>query len=627
MLQDIRDNSQGTIAKVIIGLICATFALVGVESILGGGGQTKAAEVNGQVISNQELEDSVRLRQRSLMAQMGGRIDPQMLDANKLAPQVLQSLVNRYVSIQLAEDLGFEVSKQQMNLSISESPQFQQDGKFSQELFDAFTQSLSISSSSFSDIYHSELIINQASSGIINSAFMSDAAIDIDTIFTHQTRDIRFIELTIEKALAEVTASDSEVVAYYEANSKNFMSSEKVKLEYIELKLADFVKPPSDAEIQAAYDAEIANISMEPSIQVAHILVDPAMHDGREGADALIKTVIAKLDAGESFSDLAKRYSDDFGSKEMGGALGQLSADVFPFEFVEAASSLEVGDVSAVVETENGLHLISVTAKTLPEIPSFESRQEALSIALSESNASPAFWAAVEELRDISFNAPDLTEPAELLEVKVQTSALFDRTTNDELMSNPVLLGQAFNSELINEGVNSELIELSSEHAVVLRIVEHKPEALKAFSDVKAQANQELLVSLAESLLVKQSAEINTLLLDGDSIESIAKSLKLDWQAELSVNRGDNKLPPSVSKAAFSAGALEKGQSLFDSVSLSRGGVAVFSVSNVQDGKPTSIQAAEKTMMQTYLAQNKGALEYQALTYAAKSEANIELYR
>lgn len=366
MLQDIRDNSQGTIAKVIIGLICATFALVGVESILGGGASSKAAEVNGDVISLQELQDSVRLRQRSLMAQMGDRINPQILDANTLAPQVLESLVDRYVSIQLAESLGFEVSKQQMNMAISENPQFQEDGKFSQAAFNAFTQSLSISASSFSDIYHSELIINQASSGVINSAFISDESINLDALFTHQTRDIRFIELSLEQALTSVDATTEEVAEFYAENPNLFMASEKVQLEYIELKLSDFIKPASAEDVAAAYEAEIANLTGEPTLEVAHILIDPALHEGQEAVDRIIAEAQSKLTSGESFAKVAEQYSDDFGSKTSGGFLGPLTVDVFPSAFVDAASALGLDEVSGVVETESGFHLITVT-KIVPD--------------------------------------------------------------------------------------------------------------------------------------------------------------------------------------------------------------------------------------------------------------------
>ena len=625
MLQDIRDNSQGTIAKVIIGLICTTFALVGVESLLGSSSQTKVAEVNGQVISVQELQDAVRLRQRSLMAQMGDRVDPQMLDANKLAPQVLQSLVNRSVTLQQASELGIEVSTQQMELSIAENPQFHQDGKFSQDLFNMFTQSLSISPASFRDIYHSELVVSQLSSGIIKSSFLTDATIDVDALFTHQTRDVRFIELKYMDALASVTVADQEIEDHYNTNQSNFLASEKVQIEYIELKQADFIKPATDAEIKAAYNAEIAALSQEPTVQVAHILIDPAAHDGQIEVDTLVTTVQEKLAAGESFESLAEVYSDDFGSKQLGGQLGTLSADIFPLEFYDAAIQLGVNQVSDPVLTDNGIHLIKVTGIQQAEVPSFKSRQAAIGIAISEANASPAFWTAVEELKDISFNAADLSEPAEMLDVKVQTSELFDRTTNNELLSNPILLSQAFNAELVSDRVNSELIELSSDHAIVLRVIEHKPEVIKPFASVKTEAKDALLSIKAKALLDEQSESITAELLAGESVESVAKAFGLEWQAELAVKRNQNKLPMAVAQAAFSVGSIAAEQSIVDKVSLSTGNSAIFLVSNVQDGSAVSMQAAEKTMMQTYLAQNKGALEFQALTAAAKDSADIEL--
>jgi len=624
MLQDIRDNSQGTIAKIIIGLICATFALVGVESILGGGSGNKVAEVNGEAIGAQELNEAIYLRKRQLVAQMGDNLDPSMLDDNRLLRPVLESLVEQKLNVQTALNSGFAISDLQINQLITQSPEFQEDGVFSQNKFDQLVAASGLSSSTFKRLYHADLLLNQFANGIVQSAYLTDAELAADAKFMYQTRDIRFIELSLEEEKKNITLNDEDVLAFYNENQQAFMAEEQVQLEYVELKKADFFKEPSASDVEAAYQDEIALISRDETREVAHILIDSNQHDN---AQARGEEVLAALDSGKDFSELVAQYSDDFGSKDNGGYLGEVSEDIFPTEFVDAANVLAEGEVSPLISTDSGLHIIKVTAVKQAVIPTLDERRDVIADNLKQANAEPLFWEAVEELKDISFNAPDLSEPAEALNIELQSTSLFARSTADELLSKPALQAQAFSAELIKEGVNSDLIELANDHVLVLRVVKHVPETVKPFELVKNDAQAQLSNEKAAKALSEKSERIQKQLLEGETVEAVAKANNQKWQLSLGAKRSSTDVPASLLQAVFKTGQLDADASLVDVTTLSNGNQAVFSVSNPALGQASDASMQEKMMMTNYFAQSQGMSQFQSISAQAKAESDIEYLR
>ncbi|NRA41209.1 MAG: SurA N-terminal domain-containing protein [Pseudomonadales bacterium] len=626
MLQDIRNNFQGTFAKIVIAIICIPFVLFGVESLFGGGAGNKVAEIDGEVITSQDLNQAIFLRKKQLIAQMGDQLDPSMLDDNRLANAALESLIDRKVNVLSALEQGFAISDQQINYVISQSADFQEDGQFSQQRFNQMLAASGLSSIAFKQLYYSELLLNQLASGVVNSAFLTAADVANNAVFMHEKRDIRFMRLALAERIDNIQLSDEDINNYYQANSLDFQSEEQVKLEYIRLQQADFYLTASEDEIQQAYQDEVDNLALQPSKEVAHILIDPALYDNAQLKDAKIAEVQAAIDAGEAFADIAERLSDDFGSKAMGGQLGTLAADIFPAEFVMAAEQLELNQVSAPVITDSGVHFIQITAVNEPDIPSLEERRAAIAENLAAANAEPAFWAAVEELKDISFNAPDLAEPAAALNVAVQQSGWFSRTTEDALLANPLLQNQAFSAELINDGVNSDIIELSPDEVMVIRVVEHKPAAVEPLTNVYEKVKNRLAREQAASSLSEQAQALVEQAKAGDSVEQIAKAQGLDWELALAAKRTEQTVPAQLLQQAFSIGQIPEGQRFIDSLELSNGDQIIFSVANTVAGAIADIPELEQSMIANYLAQSKGMLEFQAMRKQAKDDASIDIY-
>ncbi len=317
MLQNIRDNSQGWIAKTIIGLIIALMAFTGIEAMFTAtSNKQNAAEVNGEDISQNELSQAVDMQRRQLAQQLsqqlGKDFDPAMLDEKLLRESALKGLIDRKLLLQGAADAKFSFSDAALDQQLLQTPEFQVDGKFSADRFDQVIRQLGYSRLQFRQMLGQEMLIGQVRAGVAGSAFVTDAQVEAFARLEKQTRD--FASLTLPADTSAVKVTDDEVKAHYDEHAKEFMSPEQVVLDYIELKKSSFFDKVQvkDEDLQAAYQKEVANLSEQR--RAAHILIEVNDKLNDEQAKAKIEEIQQRLAKGEDFAALAKEYSQDPGS-------------------------------------------------------------------------------------------------------------------------------------------------------------------------------------------------------------------------------------------------------------------------------------------------------------------------
>ena len=372
MLQNIRDNSQGWIAKTIIGVIVALLALTGFDAIFKATTHNQdAAKVNGEEITQNELSQAVDMQRRQLMQQLGKDFDASLLDEKMLREAALKGLIDRKLLLQGAQDSKFAFSEGALDQVILQTPEFQVDGKFSPERFDQVIRQLGYTRLQFRQMLTQEMLIGQVRAGLAGSGFVTDAQVLAFARLEKQTRD--FASLTIKADPAAVKLTDDEVKAYYDQHAKEFMTPDQVVIDYIELKKAAFFDQVSvkDEDLQALYQKEIANLSEQR--RAAHILIEVNDKVNEAQAKAKIEEIQARLAKGESFEALAKEFSQDPGSASNGGDLGFAGPGVYDPTFEKALYALNKDQVSAPVRTDFGFHLIKLLGVEAPEVPSFAS--------------------------------------------------------------------------------------------------------------------------------------------------------------------------------------------------------------------------------------------------------------
>ena len=623
MLQNIRDNSQGWIAKTIIGVIVALMALTGFDAIFqASSNRNEAAKVNGENISQNELSQAVDMQRRQLMQQLGKDFDASLLDEKMLRDSALKGLIDRKLLLQGAEQSKFAFSDAALDQVILQTPEFQVDGKFSAERFDQVIRQLGYNRMQFRQMLAQEMLIGQLRAGLAGSGFVTDAQVLAFARLEKQTRD--FATLTVKADPSSVKLTDDEVKAYYDKHAKEFMTPDQVVIDYIELKKAAFFDQVSvkDEDLQAAYQKEIANLSEQR--RAAHILIEVNDKVSEAQAKAKIEEVQARLAKGESFEALAKEFSQDPGSANNGGDLGYAGPGVYDPEFEKALYALNKDQVSAPVRTDFGFHLIKLLGVEAPEVPTFASLKDKLTRELKTQQVEQRFVEATKQLEDASFEASDLAQPAQDLKLTVHTSAPFGREGGEGIAANRAVVTAAFSPEVLEEGANSTAIELDPETVVVLRAKEHrKPEQLPLES-VAGPIRAQLAKEHASAAAKAKADELIANLRDGRA----ALDKPVDgqaWKVTEAANRNQEGIDPAVLQALFRMPKPEsKDKPTFTSVTLPDGSLAVVRLNGVNEAAaPTD---AEKAEYRRYLASRIGQQDFAAYRKQLESQADIKRF-
>ncbi|MFK5731958.1 SurA N-terminal domain-containing protein [Pseudomonas urmiensis] len=622
MLQNIRDNSQGWIAKSIIGLIVVLMALTGFEAIFQAASHSQdAAKVNGQTISQNELSQAVDMQRRQLLQQLGKDFDPALLDEKMLREAALKGLIDRKLLLQGAEDAKFAFSEAALDQVILQTPEFQVDGKFDANRFDQVIRQMGYGRMQFRDMLAEEMLIGQLRTGLAGSSFVTDKQVDAFARLEKQTRD--FASLTFKANPAAVNVSDDEVKAHYEQHAKEFMTPDQVVIDYIELKKSAFfdqVKVNED-ELKALYEKEIANLSEQR--HAAHILIDVNDKVSEAQAKARIEEIQQRLAKGEDFAKLAKEFSQDPGSATTGGDLGFAGPGVYDPAFEDALYKLNQDQVSAPVRTEYGYHLIKLLGVEAPEVPSFASLKDKLTRELKTQQVEQRFVEVTKELEDAAFEASDLAQPAQDLGLKVQTSAPFGREGGEGITANRAVVQAAFSEEVIDEGSNSNAIELDPETVIVLRAKEHrKPEQLP-LEAVAKNIREHLAKEKATAELKAKADKLIAGLRDGSIAAGTAHEGQ-SWKVQEAVTRGQDGIDPVELQAVFRlAKPAAKDKPEYGSVVLADGSLVVVQLKGVNEGAAATDE--EKQQIRRYLASRAGQQDFAA--YRKQLEANADITR
>ena len=627
-IQSIKDNSQGIIAKIIVGLIALTFALFGMEAIIGGSGSSqKAAEVNGDEITEIELLRASDFFKRRILAEMGEGADPDLIDDQLVRSRALDELIQRQLLLQVAGQEGLYVAEPRVDQSILQNKNFQRDGSFDRNTYELTLRNLQIAPREYKAQLTQDLLIQQAQIGLAASAFMTTNELEALTKIDQQVRGFSYITVTAKELSEGVGISDAEVLAYYEDNQADFMTEENMIIEYLELKQADFAKDinVSDVEVKELYQQEVNALSQQQERRAAHILIGT---DSRTTADAeaLIQEVADKLAQGEDFAQLAKTYSEDPGSADSGGDLGFVEKGAFVAPFEDALFSLNEGEVSDIVETEFGFHLIRLEELRSPEVPSLDVERERLIRDLKFRKAEEAFVAAADELQNDSFSAGDLVEPAQNQELTIKVSQPFTRDNGNGVASHSKVRRIAFSDELLTEGNNSDLIELSKDHVVVIRVKQHNPSKPRTLEEVADTVRHQLKVLAGQQNAQKLGEQIVVELREGKTLQQVADDYGYSVESKQGVGRQSADVDSRIVSQAFRMSKPDEKAPSIDSFINERGDFVVIALNNVIEGNPSVLPEQQQLVIARILAQQSGLSDFSEFMDGLKAKADIEKF-
>ena len=589
MLEDIREKSQGLTAKIILGLIILTFAVAGVGSYTNSV-DTSVATVNGEAISQQAFNKAYQAQRGRMAQQFGEMFDTLSNDANYMAnfrQGVLDNLINEKLIDQNSEALAIRVSDVRLKETIRKMPEFQVDGAFDNNRYLAIiNQAGFFQSSDFRDYLRVEMTRRQLSQALIATEFSLPYQEKLQLALQNQTRDIRFATVSAQQFKATIELTDEEVNSYYLANQARFQNKEQVKVDYISLNVADLAKDikVTDEDIASYYQENSASYIEAAQRRISHILIE--FNDGNvddEAAKTQAQAVLTRLEQGEDFAELAKEVSNDTFSGENGGDLEWLEPGVMEDSFDEAALALtNVGDISQLVKTSFGYHVLKLTDYKEEVVQALADIQVELRIKLSNEQAQEKFFALQQEMARISFEFPDsLEDAASEVNVTIQTSPWLLRAGNTSPFDQANVIEAAFSDIVLQDNMNSDLIEVNDDVAIVLRLNTFQEANVKPLTEVEAQI-KDILVN--QKATEKAQQTVDSLLADfnaGTDISTQLTTLNTSFISKAKVARYSPEIDQSISRAAFVLPHPVSGVVSASTVALSNGDLALVEVTAV----------------------------------------------
>ena len=624
MLEKIREGSQGVIAKSILGLVILTFALAGVGSYLSTPAELNVAEVNGETISRADFDQAFQNERARLQQQFGEMYATLSADTaymTNFRNEVLERLISEKLEQQLAKKLGLRVSDDQVRDAIRGMTEFQIDGNFNNDRYLALLRQAGFQPDQFRELIRTQMTRNQLLRGVVGSEFATAAEMQMLMKLQQQQRDIAYLRFKAADFADKVELTESLLQDYYTTHLAEFETEQKVAVEYIEISSALLASdvPVTAEEVDAYYQANKARYSREERRQVAHIMLESEQDDAEVKAQA--EALLAQINAGADFAQLAKEQSADTFSAENGGVLDWLAAGDMDPAFEQAAFALaQQGDLSGVVKSAYGYHIIKLVALEPEQVKPLTEVAEEIAQRIKEERASTAFYDLQQRLAEVSFEVPDtLEEAAEVTKLKVVTTPLFSRTEATEPLAAPAVLNKIFDASFIAEGLNSELIELDKEHAIVVRVKEQLPARTQSLDEVKVQV-EAAVTAQQSALLAKAQAEqvLTTAMQTG--LAAQAEQLGLTLENSAATPRFGGSLDGQIRAKAFAMARPQVEQSSIELVELSNGDAALVTVTAVQDAELAPV--TDTTRLES-LADQQAEKVYRAMIAALKAEADI----
>lgn len=606
MLQDIRDNSQGVIAKVIIGLIVAIFVLFGAESIIGGFvAAPSVGTVNGEEITEAQLQ----VEMQTLLGSLG--IGAENLDQGLVEQLAVNQLVEETLLRQATSRLGLSVSESRIDEALITNTSFQINGVFDPEFAVRTMNTQGFSVASYREALKERMLLGQLVNSLSSSNFVTESELSNLASLNLQTRDFRYLSIPPGTRTLSVAITDEEISDYYQANESQFTAAETVEVDYVLLDRSALMDEVSLERnlIEDQYDEEKAAFEGSAERRAAHILFETnnLMDESQARIEAL--AALARLEAGELFSDLALELSSDVVSAQDGGDIGFSGGDSFPEEIELALTELEVGEVSSPVVTDFGVHLVRLTEDNTKVFSSLEEVEDRIERDLKLGEVSRLYSARLAELSNLAFEVADLADLAEQLELTVMTSERIGRQGGAGLFANRSVIDVLFSDEFLLDGNLSDVIEVSESQSIVLVLTQYNEEQVRPLDEVEPQIAVSIRSEMEREAVSSVGSDILELLVAGaDASEAISEN-ELKWRDESNVERRSSLINAEILEAVFQLPRPTMDETVRTELVLSNGTFVIVELSMVSDGQYEGMTQEERIAMRENLSADFGSNE------------------
>lgn len=632
MLLAIRERVMGIVGWIVLGILFIAFAFFGLNSYLSSNVVNFAATVNDTEITPSQLQRSYQQLRTRMQDLLGESFDPASINEKALKATALKQLINEELILQAADNDGLATSEQLVAAQIGAIDAFRENGTFSKARYELILRQQGMGPREFEWRLARELMSSQYKSGISQTAAATREELLRAYRLQGQQRRFSYLLLPQTGFSEQVTVSDADLEEYYASHGDNFMIPERVKLQYLDLDAAqlDTGTEVDEAALQALYDEQAEKFVTPEERHARHILIQlPPDADAAAADSALAKaeTVVARLDAGEAFEALAQELSDDPGSAANGGDLGFFGRGMMTPEFEAAVFELQPGEPSGPVKSAFGYHIIELleiresTATPLADV------RDTLVEQLLKEARSEVFYEKYELLSSLTFEQPDtLQGAADELGLQIMETDWINRNGGTGIGEHAGVTEVAFSVDVLDNGNNSPAIEVGTDHAVVIRILEHQQAAQQSFDSVRDTVREQVHADKARTLAEEQGKLLLTSLQsDGTKLDAIASEHELQAQQTELIMRNAPQPAAALVRRAFTLPAPEAGQQVYDGFITPQGDYALLALEEVQDGDFEALQEGARKQAWKGLNRVHGTSELAAVLSALEEQATIRL--
>ncbi|CAM3131922.1 peptidylprolyl isomerase [Vibrio rarus] len=521
MMERLREGVNSIAVKIILGLIILSFVFTGVSGYLGGG-SSSAAKVGNKEISRPEFEMAYQNERNRAQQQMGDYFTSQLGDpafVQSFRQRVLDQMVNQILLEQYAESMGLRVSDKNVRDVLLNMPQFQKDGKFDQEIYQAALRRGGYNAESFAEYLRSDLVRQKILGAVEQSEFVLPKEVAQVSLLLTQTRDIRTVTIKPSEVAKTVKPTTEQLQEFYKNNPDRFTRPQQFKISYVELSAQKMKKSDvvTDKEAKDFYEKNLDRYSTQEQRNLSHILVKD---------ESKAKELLAQLKAGADFATLAKEKSEDVGSAENGGSLGWVEHGVMDPKFEAAAFALKnKGDYSEVVKSNFGYHIIKLNELKASQAKPFADVAADIKTEVAEQQAVDRFYDLQNKLETVAFEYPDsLDDAAKAVGQKVVTTDFVSNADAPEILKSRAVMQELQTPEVSEDGLNSSVVEVEPEHIIVVRIDDSRPQTVLPYDEVASQ-------------VAEQFKQVEGLKLANELANNLVKGLEAGDDALLAKNK------------------------------------------------------------------------------------------
>lgn len=622
MFDLVRNNKR--LVQVLLALITLPFAFWGIDSYQRSSGRTQdLAEVAGQKITVQEFAQAQRDQQERLRSLLGRNFDAALLDTPEQRAELLDGLIQQRLLAVKSAKSKLIVTDEQLREMIIALPAFQENGQFSKARYDALLRAQGLSDVGFEARLRRDVELQQLNAAVADSSLVAKTQVAHMLAIQGQQREVSEVVFSYEKFAGEVRLAPDAAKAYYDKNPGEFLVPEQVRAEFVVLSAEALaaLETVSEAELRSAYETS-----------------GRAKFEERAAARKKAEDLLAQLRAAPAkFAELARQHSEDTGSKDNGGDLGFFARGAMVKLFEEAAFKLKPGQLSGIVETDFGFHILKlggikaakggepeerqashILIKAPAAAKDFQAMRADIEKELKRQRLGKKFAEAAEAFTNLAYEQPDSLQPiAEKFKLKIQQSGWLTRKPDAAagVLSNQRLLDALFSPDSLKNKHNTEVVDGGPDALLVARVIEHKPATVRPLDEVKAEITKRLIEQESMALARARGAAKYAELQQG-------KDAALTWPPAKAVGRGRTPaVHPDALKAIFRADTAKL--PVFVGVELRDRGYGLYRISRVIDAPPADA-AREKSLLEQ-LARQAAQQDYVSYLSSLRAGAKIEI--